>query len=259
MKRVLVAVDFHSGHQVGLTHPDFERKPSTKSKQYKYYRIRREMWDWYANTVASLQPIDVGIFPGDLIDGRGDKNGGIELLLPDRNEQCDCAAANIEETKAEVKLLAYGTPYHCGLIEDYEDLIAKSVSALKIESHGFVDINGVKFDYRHHIGRSSVPHTRFTPIAREKLWAMIWAERGEYPDCDVLLRGHVHYFDYCGSVDWLAVTLPALQAYWTRYGTRYMSGTVDFGLVWFDITDKEHWTWHYKVKRLKSRQDILKV
>jgi hypothetical protein len=257
---VLVAADLHSGHQVGLTHPDFERKPAdTKSKQYKYYKIRQEMWKWFAETVASLQPIDVLMVNGDAIDGRGEKSGSTELLLIDRNEQVECAAACINECKAESVLMSYGTPYHSGQIEDYEDLLAKQVNALKVESHGFAEIGGVRFDYRHHVGNSSVPYGRFTPIAKEKLWALLWAERGEYPDSTVLLRSHVHHFDFCGGVDWLAITTPALQAYWTKYGTRRLSGTVDFGLVWFDIEGKDKWSWDYRVKRLKSRHDILRI
>jgi len=261
LKRVLVAADLHSGHQVGLTHPDFESKPAdTKSKQYKYYKIRQEMWKWFAETVASLQPIDVLIVNGDAIDGRGEKSGSLELLLLDRNEQVDCAAACIQECKAKSVLMSYGTDYHVnGGTEDWEDLLALRVNALKIEAHGFAEIEGVRFDYRHHLSNTSVPYGPYTPLAKEKVWAQLWAQRDEYPDCDVLLRSHVHRFDFCGSVGWLALSTPALQAYWTRLGTRRMSGEVHFGLVWFDIEGKDKWAWDYKVKKLRSKHDIIKI
>ncbi|MCJ7761108.1 hypothetical protein MUP59_08230 [Candidatus Bathyarchaeota archaeon] len=260
MKRVLIIADLHSGHQVGLTHPKFERRPEdTTSRQYKYYQIRRKMWKWYAETVADLQPIDVLIVNGDCIDGRGEKSGGLELLLLDRNEQVDCAVACINECKANKVLISYGTAYHSGQIEDIEDIIAKDVKAIKIESHGFVSIEGLRFDYRHHVGNTSIPYGQFTPIAKEKLWAQLWAQRDEYPDCEILVRSHVHRLAYCGGTDWLALTTPSLQAYWTKYGTRRMSGTIDFGVVWFDIVDKDTWTWHYRIKRLKSHQNVLKV
>lgn len=258
MKRVVIASDLHSGHQVGLTHPKFERRPEdTKSRQYKYYQIRRKTYRWFKDTIDSLQPVDVALINADCIDGRGEKSGGTELLLTDRLEQVDCAVACIEDIKADKVVMSYGTPYHCGQIEDFEDLVAKGTNALKIESHGFASVEGVRFDYRHFVGNSSVPYGQFTAVAKEKLWAQLWAQRDEYPDCEVVIRSHVHKLAFCGGTDWLALTTPSLQAYWTKYGTRRMSGTVDFGLVWFDIVDKDNWTWHYKIKRLKSHQDVL--
>jgi hypothetical protein len=258
--RVLIMSDKHCGHKSGLTHPDFDSRPNNiESTNYKYWRIRNKEWNWFSDMMEKLKPIDVAIVNADNIDGRGDKSGGTELLLRDRNEQVDCAIACIEEIGAKDILMTYGTPYHTGSMEDWEDQIAKGVNAVKIESHGHAELNGLVFDYRHHVGRSSVPYGKFTAIAKEKLWNQLWAERGEYPSADVIVRSHAHYLAFCGGPGWLAVTTPGLQGYWSKYGSRRVSGDVDFGLVWFDIKDRKEWSWDYRVKRLRSKRDVIKI
>lgn len=63
----------------------------------------------------------------------------------------------------------------------------------------------------------------------------------------MFLRGHVHYFNYCGGSSggrhWLAVTVPALQGPGSKYGVRQCSGTVDFGLIHFDVDDHGGYQW----------------
>jgi 3',5'-cyclic AMP phosphodiesterase CpdA len=260
MKRVVVIADLHCGHKAGLTHPDWNPPYATYSPHYKLYRWRRESWEFYAETMAELQPIDVLIANGDLTDGKGKKSGGTELLTSDRVEQSDMAIAAIKEAKAGKVFMTYGTPYHGGNSEDFEALVAKGVKAQKIGGHDWLNVNGVVFDYRHCISRSSIPHGRYTAIAREKLWSIMWAEHGEYPKSDILLRSHVHYFAYCGGYGWLGIITPALQG-GTKYGKRQVSGTVDFGVIWFDIPeDGKDWSWHYKILKLKdARRRVLKA
>ena len=143
-----------------------------------------------------------------------------------------------QQNAAQIRM-AYGTGYHEGTEEDHADQVFKGVKAEKIGSHDFVDVEGLIFSYRHFIGRSSIPHGRFTAIGREKLWAEKWAKRREYPDPDIIIRSHVHYFGFCGDADWLGVTTPALQGYGSKYGARIASGTVDFGFISFDVHSKE--------------------
>jgi hypothetical protein len=145
--------------------------------------------------------------------------------------------------------LSYGTSYHTGVEEDWESLVADAVGG-QIKSHGYLDVNGCIVDYKHHVGSSQVPHTRHTAIARERLWSILWAEAGEYPKSQVILRSHVHYHNFAGGVGWAAMTTPGLQGVGTKYGSRNMSGTVDFGIVVLDIASKEEWTW--RVLALKN-------
>jgi hypothetical protein len=261
-KRVVVIADLHCGHKVGLTPPDFDARYPTGTINYQLMKIRHSCWDFYKETLAQLKPIDVLIVNGDVIDGKGKKSGGTEHITVDRTEQVDMAAVAIAEAEAGQVYMSYGTDYHTGIDEDWEDQVAthKRVQAIKIGSHDWLDVNGLVFDYKHHVGRSSIPHGRHTAIARERLWGMLWAERGEYPQGDVILRSHVHYFNYCGGENWVAMTTPALQGYGSKYGTRKMSGTVDFGLLSFDVVDKTEWKWRTHLKRFRhSKQVLLKA
>lgn len=259
MRRLLAIGDLHCGHLMGLTHPDFDATPKRNdTHRFKLYRERRRMWKFFAETVSRLKP-EILIVNGDAIDGKGKKSGGTELLTTDRTEQVDMAGAAIESVGASQVYMTFGTPYHTGQYEDWEREIAKAVKAAKIGGDDSLSVNGLVFNYRHYIGRSSIPHGKYTPIARDRLWNVLWNDRGEYPKAHVILRSHVHYFAYCGDADWLAMTLPALQGYGTKYGARQMSGMVDFGLVWFDIMDRKDFTWHYKVMRYKSKQRELLV
>lgn len=260
-RRIVVTSDRHSGHLSGLTHPDFERIPSQSSGHlWDMYLHRRRCWEWTVETVKELQPIDVLLDNGDAIDGKGEASGGTEQITTDRNEQVDMAVASIEVFDAETTLMSYGTPYHAGKGEDWEkQVFDKITNGRKIggEDTFQLAMGGPKINYRHHIGRSSIPHGRATPLAKERLWNLLWSERGEYPKADILIRSHVHYFAYVGDADWLAISTPALSGYGSKFGTRRCLGAVDFGLLWIDVFPDGHWTWNVRVKRFTENKRKL--
>ncbi len=261
MKRVVVVSDFHCGHKVGLTHPDFDARPKrTRTQAWDFFRLRRKCWDFVARRAEKLQPVDLLIVNGDCIDGKGGKSGGTELLTTDRDEQCAMAVAVIEQFRAETILMSHGTPYHTGSGEDWENSIAKDVDAHKIGNHDFASVNGVVFDYRHYVGRSVIPHGRHTAVAREKLWSILWSERGEYPASDIILRSHVHYHAFCGGPGWLAMTTPALQAYGSKFGARIATGVVDYGFVHFDVGGEGDWSWDSHILRFRNpKRQVIKI
>lgn len=260
MKRVLVINDLHAGHRVGLTHPDFDATPSSPGYNRDLYNIRRRCWRFYAEKVDALKPIHLLIVNGDCIDGKGKKSGGTELITADRTEQITMATEAIKYVEAANIVMSYGTPYHTGKLEDWEKEIAEKVKAIKISGQDWVDVNGLVFDYRHFIGSSQIPHGRYTAIAREKLWNTLWNEHDEYPKADVIIRSHVHYHAYCGGYGWLGMTTPALQFYGTKFGARKVSGTVDFGMVSFDVVDKDNFSWESHIwKPRMSKRHIIQV
>jgi hypothetical protein len=254
-KRVLVVSDFHCGHLVGLTPPGFDadREPQ---RHREFYDMRRTIWKWFARTVSKLAPIDILIVNGDAVDGKGPASGGTEQLYADRNDQSEMAAAVIRTIDAKKVVMSYGTPYHTGVLEDWEDAVARDVGAEKIGGEDVVDVNGLIINYRHHVGRSTIPHGRFTPIAKEMLWNLLWAERGEYPKANVLIRSHVHYHVAAQTSDWLAMTTPALQGYGTKYGGRRITGTVDIGVIVFDVTGRGEYTWRPELLRLQEQRPV---
>jgi hypothetical protein len=256
MKRLVIISDLHSGHKTGLTHPDFEPGGFVDgSPAHKLSLLRRECWKWYEGEMAKLQPIDILVVNGDAIDGRGEKSGGTELLTVDRDEQGEIAQAAIKICKAGTIRMAFGTPYHCGDREDHEGNIAKAVGA-DIADFLALDVNGLVFDIRHHVGGSQSPLGRFTAIGKEKVWNILWADRAERPKADVVIRSHTHYFVSTCDSEGIAIITPALQAVGGKYGGRRMSGTVDFGFLSFDIEDKDVWTWQPHLLRPKRARVV---
>jgi len=249
MKRVVILSDFHCGHHVGLTPPKFNPK-LTEGEGLLLYDTRQKYWDFFSKTIKSLQPIDILVVNGDLIDGKGVKSGGTEQITTDRNSQVDMAVATVKFCKANKIFMSYGTGYHTGNDEDWEKQVADECGA-DIHSRGWIDVNGLVFDYKHHIGGSQSPSGRLTPLLTEKIWSVLWAEHDEYPKAQVLVRSHVHYFMYGGGYNWLGITTPALQGYGSKFGARRMKGTVDFGLLSFDVTSKDDFSWDYHI--LKNR------
>lgn len=252
MKRVAVLADLHCYHRAGLTHPEWWL-PKDSIHYGKWGTVQRELYGHYLKIIEKVSPVDALIINGDCFDGRGDRSGGTELLPdPSWGNQIALAEACIREWGVDGSniVMSRGTPYHTGQASDYEDVLAMHLGAT-IKDHPFVEIEGVTFDIKHKVGSSSIPHGRNTPIARERLWNVLWAD-GQ-PRADVLIRSHTHYFSYCGGKDWLGVTTPALQAAGTKYGGRQCSGTVDWGLLTFDV-DGGEFDWQAHLVDLKANK-----
>lgn len=260
-KQVVIIADKHCGHRVGLTPPWAQTQTAGSSHQRiskKFYHTQVALWDAYRAMLKRRGKIDILIVNGDSIDGRGEKSGSTELIAIDRKVQVDMAVSCIKEVGADTILMTRGTGYHTGTSEEYEDDIAEKVKATKIEDHGWYDINGVIFDVKHFIGGSSIPHGRATAIKRDQLWNLVWAERDEQPRGEsgkiVIIRSHVHYFDYSGNSDYLAIITPALQGMGSKFGAKICSGTVDFGLIYFDIEEDGSYSWGWDTVRVREQK-----
>ena len=257
--RVVIAGDSHCGHVVGLTPPEWQiRSDSGRIPRLrKFKQIERETWRWFENTVAALQPIDLLLWTGDSIDGKGARSGATELLIVDRNLQVDMAEQVLRAFGAKRVIMVYGTPYHTGQEEDLEDQLAGRLGA-KIGSHEWVQANGLTFDLKHFVGSSVVPYGRVTAVQREEIWNALWAEAELQPRADVVVRGHVHYcvggWRFVGGRQVWALTAPALQAMGTKFGSRRCSGTVDLGLLHWDITSRSEYTWQPHVANIKAQR-----
>lgn len=253
VKRVVAMGDMHCGHMVGLTPPGFQYQ-SYVGPEYiqKRAMVQREMWSWYARTLAELQPIDILIVNGDLIDGKGSRSGGTEQITGDMGQQADMAASCIKEAHAREAHCTFGTPYHVSADgEDMESVAAGRADAT-IEGHAWVDVNGVVFDCKHKVGSSQVPYGRHTAVAKERLWNQLWAEQQGAPRADIVIRSHVHYYAFNGDADYLAMTLPALQGLGSKFGVRQCSGLVHFGFVHFDVDDKGGYNWQPHILKIRS-------
>lgn len=260
-KRVVVAADFHSGHEFGLTPPAWwSREDATDARVTKCGKFQRELWRFYSANIDALKPIDILIVNGDAIEGKGDKSGGTELITSDRNEQVRMAREAIDYAESPVVRLTYGTKYHVGVSEDYEATLADYLSSsgkcrAEVHGHDFITINGVNLDIKHKVGASQVPQGRMTAVGRARVWNVIWnAEHERQPRADILIRSHVHYYTFAGSASWLGITTPALT-YNSSFGIRECEGVVDVGFMVFDFDESGRYQW----KTILATFDSLKV
>ena len=261
-KRLLVLADLHCGHMVGLTPPHWHisrgRSEETNLPTH-IANTQRVMWNTYVAEVRKLGKVDFLIVNGDAVDGKGTKSGGTELITSDMDEQSHMAIQCINQVDTSVIRMSYGTPYHTGLTEDWENHVAGALDA-KIGSHDWLDIFGVIFDYKHFIGASSIPHGRHTAIARARMWNVLWDERDEQPKANVLVRSHVHYYIGASADGWEGVTTPSLQAAGTKFGARRCEGTVDLGFIYYDIWEDGSWTRnHVKFARAARKAHAEKL
>lgn len=252
LKRVVAISDLHVGHVVGLTHPDFQ-------SDTRYRNVQSKLWNYYATVLDSLQPIDILFVCGDAIDGQSKRSGMTECFIPDIDDQIYAAAKAIKYARAGKIVMVHGTPYHVARDDgsDAERAIAEMVGA-DIEGHAYVDVDGVLFDLKHKVGSASNPVGRHTSVARENLWSRLWQDYGMPRGKNtVILRGHVHYHNYCGGPGWLGMTLPALQGTGSKFGVRQCSGICDYGLVSFDV-DQGGYTWTPHLCELRKSNQVIK-
>lgn len=248
--RGIIEGDYHCGHWAGLTPPDFYANPNSEDSDILVrHKAQKELWQWRSAKLKQIGRVDFHILNADLIDGRGERSGGTELQIVDRNKQVAAAiqcAKVVLLTKNGRRCMTRGTPYHTGDAEDFEDNIADALDC-PIADRIWPEINGVIFDVRHKVGGSSVPHGRFAALARQKLWNMLLSGDGSHanhqPRAQVTIRSHVHYHTHVGGAGWVAMNLPCLQYPMSKYGSRQCDGAVDMGLTYWEVKPSGNFTW----------------
>jgi len=255
--------DLHCGHLVGLTPPSFQLKPvkegdvSENHRRSKWVNIQKALWREYKKIVNRLGDVDILIVNGDAIEGTGHRSGGVELITTNRDTQVEMAKMAIERIHADKTFMTFGTPSHTGEAEDYEDKLHTGLGAEKIGAHEWINVRGVRFDVKHHISFSGIPHGQGTAIMRDAVWNRLWALRDEQPLADIVIRSHVHAFVRIETADYEALTTPALQGMGSKYGSRYCSRTVDWGMIEYNIKSK-HDDYGFKKHLIKIAEQKAK-
>jgi len=235
-KRMVILSDLHCGHELGLTPPTWRYQENNPEKG-QIARIQREAWEFYEYIIDNVvgKYADVLVINGDLIDGKANKNEGIELITTDSNLQVKIAIECIGLWNAKKIMMTRGTPYHVGKGECHEDIAADILGAT-IEDNLTFRFNGKVFNFRHKVGGSSVPYGKGTPLVKEAIWNTLLAEYNNTQRADIIVRSHVHtYVEYRDSHR-IAIVTPALQVN-SKYGTQQCSGYTDFGFLVVDVYD----------------------
>lgn len=254
--RVVSVSDFHCGNIAGLTPPKFNLQSDVSYKAYVY---RRGLYEWFMGEIGKLGPIDICVANGDLIDGKGDKTGGNEQIVTDRNMQVAMAVQALKDIGAKEYHFTYGTGYHTGRDDDWEVKIATEFTE-PVHDVLTLNVRGLSMKWRHHIGGSLAPSGRANALLRQQEWDTLWSANGEFERSDVMVFGHVHYFQAYTNRFGSVFTSPALQGLGgSQLGSRRMGGIVDYGFLHFDITSREDWSWrvHQLVQTPKVRSGIV--
>ena len=246
MKRIGIFSDFHCGHKVGLTPPDYW------SGGKKIINRLSERWEWFAKSLKDNGPFDAAIIMGDTVDGPGVKNGQETIL--NMNQQVTAAAEIISKINTEKIFMVYGTPVHTTAGGGYE--LEKGVAdILGVEIHGQIWINadGYILDCRHHPAGNSQVYPG-NPLVKERESNLRWnREGGVQPEAQFIIRGHTHrMYTVCEPNRWMGIACPALQDYGTVYGRR-LSNTVHMGWGTLDISKGKwpRWTVYEAPKKKK--------
>jgi predicted phosphodiesterase len=223
MTKIILLSDNHSGHLMGMTHPDY---PNEK----KIDEIMTPFWNWWMTTKKS--EYDVMLHLGDCIEGPDTKDSGF-LRLPDISEQQENCIKVLKSANAKKHIFCYGTPYHVSTGNiDFEKTIAEKMGDFGISWMRKIDVDGVKFNMQHTIGKTSTPVGGDIMLRKQLIWNKLMSEPEGVEKADYIIRGHVHEYRSVSDVDTTVMTLPALKignADYDRYPRRMSGGFYNVG------------------------------
>ena len=247
MKRLIVISDTHCGSKLGLT-PEKWQQEELCGKAPSY------VWNWFDTQVKTVGKIDACVWNGDLIDGRGRKETN-DHLTTNLSDQKKMAIDVIEHVGAKQNYFVYGTGYHVTDGEDQEDAIAEHFGTVPHTSLS-LDVGGKLFDFRHHSGKTSIPHGQGTLITKQLLWNLMHDVIDGERRADVVVRSHVHEYVCIDTCFGTAITTPAMQLPGSSYGRKYV-GHYHVGFIEILVKDRIAIIDHrYKIQRNKKEYKV---
>jgi len=256
MTRILSLSDLHCGNVSGLTPDRFNPDSEVGHKMHLY---RAALYRWVTQEIDKLRPIDICVVNGDTIDGKGEKTGGLEQFTVDRTTQIEMAVEFCKWVNAKEYCFTYGTAYHVGHEDDWENRVASDFNT-RPESIIELSPHGLTMKWRHHSGGAAQFQNRAGALSRQQLNDILWSVLGEEERADILVYSHVHHFDVVINRFGTVFATPALQGLGgSQLGTRRMGGIIDFGFLHFDVRSKEDWSWklHGLLQTKNVRNGIL--
>lgn len=234
--KVIVLGDLHCGSISGLTPPNFETgEPFADTPEWKAWELRTWHYAEFVKHIEMMQPFDICIANGDLIDGNQSRSNGQDLIVQDRNQQAKMAIQCLKKVNAKEYFFTLGTPYHTGQSEDFEDLIAEEFNS-KAEKEVLVNVNGTVIHAAHHAPGSQNPNTRQNRLGVEaSILNKRFAEGRLSPRPHLFFRSHAHYSG--GYIDggMEGRRVPSLQmANKSKYG-RSFAMDLDYGFLVVDV------------------------
>lgn len=213
MKAVVSISDPHVGSLTGLCSPDARTDDGggvvLNKFQTTLWRFWTDFWDvWVPQETAGAETVVIE-FNGDLVDG--DHHNNVALWTNDTETQVSAAVGILKPIadRYEHKFVVRGTPAHGGPSSKAEETIAREIGAHKDELGNcsvwqqWLRVDGVVFQFAHHIGVTSSTAYETSAPMRELVAAMIEAAQWGQPLPNVVVRSHRHRF--------VPISIPSLR------------------------------------------------
>ena len=224
--RIGVLADSHCGHEFGLVPRQWEGQTRGYSAG-AIGHIQRSFWKWYEAEVATVAPVDVLVCNGDLIDGRGERSNGQELIVSSIDEQIEMAYRAAALWRAGRVAVIAGTPYHTGAGEEKERLLAQRLGGTFHAEHT-LQHGPCRLHFRHPVGGGTAAG-RVSTLLRDQIARILYDERIKRPERYLVVRSHAHAYLSVATSAGRGLITPGLQLR-TRYGNR-LDGHTDVGFA----------------------------
>jgi len=167
---------------------------------------QKYLWKCWSHAAELLNPLDILVLNGDVIDGFQDKQKGTELRLPLIADQSraaiECIRFMWERTGKPDIYAVSGTEYHDGKAAREMEVVAEGVGAKRYPGPGpglyckdvlDLDVEGIALNFHHEISVTQGLYLATSPD-KEALFSAVAGKAGKAAKSDALIRSHVHYF-----------------------------------------------------------------
>jgi hypothetical protein len=261
-KSIVVISDLHCGAFGGVTPPLWQYLPGDIGEYNKL------TWKMFEVMVERCKEPDLLVVNGDAIDGVAPKNGGRYMVTGDIKEQVQMATTCIARFNAKKVLMTNGSGYHVTSADgayDFEQMVAERVGAEYAVIHT-VDVNGLKIRFEHkNRGSTKTTNPSLNPNFGGMLANRLHNIHGGEGLVDVFVFSHLHRFVFAGDKRLgMQLCTPALAGRGNdqaaiKYGGSGQVGYFDFGMVRFDVTDRDDWTWRAFIRPVPPVRDVVTV
>ena len=217
MKAIIAISDTHVGSTVGLCPRDGMMIPD--GGYYQPNKFQRTLMKYYDDFWGKFVPQQIKgakkvviVLNGDLIDG--DHHQTINIATSSTDKQRDAAIDMFTPLKKFGQIfITRGTEAHSGVGSEAEEAIAKQLGCEKNEVGEYsqwqhwIEVDGVVFQFAHHIGVTSSAAYESSAPMREMVAALVEAAQWGRNLPDVIVRSHRHRFipvsipSYRGRID----------------------------------------------------------
>lgn len=209
MKAVIAISDMHIGSTVGLCPP--QGVEVADKGLYKPNKFQRTLWKYWVNFWTKYVPAAAAgaekvilVINGDSIDGVHHKTVNIVSSSWDAQEWAAKTIINEAVAMCPVDIdgiyVVKGTDAHVDIAGQSEDRIARAVGAVPNEIgepasyQWWIDVDGVLFQFAHHIGVTSSAAYESSAPMREMVAGLVEAAQWDRQMPDVIVRSHRHRF-----------------------------------------------------------------